>query len=402
VALVDWDDDGRLDLVLKNRTGPRIQIFHNRYPSPGGFLSIRLEGNGTTSNRDAIGARVTVSAGGRDLRRTLHAGEGFLAQSTKRLHFGLADAEAVDRIEVEWPDGTRSECEGVPAGSRLRIVQDEEGGARVETLEARPTDLAAFEHAPAAPLGGRARRVVLAYPLPLSRVRLPAFEQPERRIEDLAGQPVLINFWQTDCTPCLEEFVEFRREADRLAELDLRIVHVNADDPIDRDAALRRLRSYDFDVSDAGYQDERLHVVLFETLYASLFGPRSNLNAVVPTSFLLDQRGRLLVIYHGPTDVDELEADVRELENDDPRPVLDRLSRGARLVHHERDFEALARSLEERGHADLAAYYRDVDREEQSFLFVGGERRPIGAAGATGPTGAGGPENSGVGEGSED
>jgi hypothetical protein len=82
-AVVDWDHDGRLDLWVSARTSPAIRFLHNQGPDCGHHLSLRLIGR--RCNRDAIGARGEVYFGGDQPTRrikTLHAGDGFLAQSS--------------------------------------------------------------------------------------------------------------------------------------------------------------------------------------------------------------------------------------------------------------------------------------------------------------------------------
>ena len=375
VAIVDWDDDGKLDLILKNRTGPRVQIFHNRYPSNGNFLSIDLVGNGTTCNRDAIGSRVTIKIGARTLARTLHAGEGFLSQSSKRLHFGLGEAQRVERVTVLWPDGTSQVVEGVAANTRLRIVQ----GETTPVVRSAPESdrLAAAPHRALEAKVGRASRVVLAEPLPMAAVRIPAFTNAERRISDLSGKPLLLNVWGRECTACMNEFIGMRTQRRKLDQLGFRIVTMNADRPIDEEASLARLARYDLDTSEAGYVDDRLRSVLWETYYPHLFGPRTNLSPPSPTSLLLDADGRLLVMYMGRIDLRVLEADVREILTDDPRPVLDRLSHGYRLIHHPRNFSSLADAFTLAGQDDLATFYRDLAATARPYRFVDGERKEL-------------------------
>ncbi|MDF1786658.1 MAG: hypothetical protein P1U82_12375, partial [Verrucomicrobiales bacterium] len=61
VAVVDWDRDGDLDLWVTNRTAPQVRLLKNNQGAPGTSVAIRLIGNGTTTNRDAIGARLTLT-----------------------------------------------------------------------------------------------------------------------------------------------------------------------------------------------------------------------------------------------------------------------------------------------------------------------------------------------------
>ncbi|RCL39062.1 MAG: hypothetical protein DBX00_02205, partial [Verrucomicrobia bacterium] len=90
VAVSDWDQDGDLDLWFRNRTAPRIRLMLNSSSSgrSGRFVAFRLEG--TKANRDAIGAIVELEVSGYDKRliRSVRAGDMFLSQSSKWVHFG--------------------------------------------------------------------------------------------------------------------------------------------------------------------------------------------------------------------------------------------------------------------------------------------------------------------------
>ncbi|HEX6772465.1 MAG TPA: CRTAC1 family protein, partial [Acidobacteriaceae bacterium] len=94
-ALADIDHDGRLEVVLRNRNAPQLRILHNNMPELGHSIAFRLSGK--QSNRDGIGAAVTVEAG--ELRQTkyLQAGSGFLSQHSKELFFGLGTHEGTVR-----------------------------------------------------------------------------------------------------------------------------------------------------------------------------------------------------------------------------------------------------------------------------------------------------------------
>ena len=108
VAAVDWDDDGRLDLMLKSRTAPRLRFLRNVGPAA---RWLKLDLRGTRCNRDAIGATVLVDLGPQVLRKTLYAGDGYLAQSSKRLHFGLGEGADVRSVSVRWPGGEEERYE---------------------------------------------------------------------------------------------------------------------------------------------------------------------------------------------------------------------------------------------------------------------------------------------------
>ncbi len=121
VAVADFDGDGRLDIVETN-AGQESLLYLNRTAPRGHWLELRLVG--TRSNRDAIGARVTVSADGARQIHEVDGGNGYAAQSSKVVHFGLGAATHVDRVEIRWPSGT---VEAVhPAIDALTTVR--EGG----------------------------------------------------------------------------------------------------------------------------------------------------------------------------------------------------------------------------------------------------------------------------------
>jgi len=100
-ATADFDGDGRVDLVVNN-FDDRPYYYLNRFPARS-WVGFRLQG--TSCNRDAIGALVRLKAGGRTQVRQVHAAGGYLSQSSKTLYFGLGDAQAVDACEIRWPDG---------------------------------------------------------------------------------------------------------------------------------------------------------------------------------------------------------------------------------------------------------------------------------------------------------
>jgi hypothetical protein len=101
-ATADFDGDGRLEIVVNNFNDPPY-FFKNNFPKKN-YVAFRLRG--TKSNRDAIGAVVRLYAGKEIMTRQVHAAGGYLAQSSKTVHFGLGDRTKIDRVEIKWPRGT--------------------------------------------------------------------------------------------------------------------------------------------------------------------------------------------------------------------------------------------------------------------------------------------------------
>jgi hypothetical protein len=121
-ATADLNGDGRLDIVTNNFNDVPW-YYENRSPERS-FLVVRLRG--TVSNRDAIGAVVTIESGDRRQVRQIQSAGGYLSQSMRSAHFGLGDAAVVDRIEVRWPSGRVSELTDVRAGGVIDVVEPEE------------------------------------------------------------------------------------------------------------------------------------------------------------------------------------------------------------------------------------------------------------------------------------
>ena len=123
LCLTDWDHDGDLDFWLSNRTSPQLRFLRNDATKGNHFLALRLRG--TEGNRDAIGARVEVALPGRavPLLRTVRAGDGYLAQSSKDLVFGLGEFGGEVRTTIRWPGGAVEVFEKVAVDAHYRVTE---------------------------------------------------------------------------------------------------------------------------------------------------------------------------------------------------------------------------------------------------------------------------------------
>lgn len=124
VARGDFDNDGDLDLLVGNLNS-RPVLLRNDTPRRGRhWISVQLVG--ASSNRDAIGAIVSVKVGPHTMNRLRTSGGSYLSQHDSRLHFGLGGHGTVDLLEVTWPGGTRQTMSNVPADRLVTIREDEQ------------------------------------------------------------------------------------------------------------------------------------------------------------------------------------------------------------------------------------------------------------------------------------
>jgi hypothetical protein len=102
--LADFDNDGRLDLVVMNRRAP-MELYRNITENTGNWISVTLSQPG--GNRNAIGAEITIETDNQKQYQQLTVGGGHAGGKALPLHFGVGDATTV-RITITWPDGTQT------------------------------------------------------------------------------------------------------------------------------------------------------------------------------------------------------------------------------------------------------------------------------------------------------
>jgi enediyne biosynthesis protein E4 len=121
VAYADYDNDGDLDLVVTTSNGPP-RLLRNENANQNDFLRVKLQG--TKSNRDGIGARVTlVTSSGARITRMVKSGSSYLSQSELPITFGLGKPgkNAPAKIEIVWPNGVKQAVESVKANQFVTI-----------------------------------------------------------------------------------------------------------------------------------------------------------------------------------------------------------------------------------------------------------------------------------------
>jgi hypothetical protein len=133
-AYADYDNDGDLDVLVATNNGPAT-LFRNEGGNQNRFLRVRTVG--TKSNRDGIGARVTVTlANGLKPWRLVHTGSSYCSQSELSLTFGLGDQQRAEAIEVAWPSGLVDRI-GPTTANQIVTVQEGKGAITVAPLPAK-------------------------------------------------------------------------------------------------------------------------------------------------------------------------------------------------------------------------------------------------------------------------
>jgi enediyne biosynthesis protein E4 len=121
LAVGDLDNDGRLDALMVAQNEPLV-YFHNQTGAQAGhFVTFQLEGS--RSNRDGVGALVTILSGGRKQIRQRNGGGSFQSAPDPRLHFGLGSSDRVVSVEVRWPSGQLDRFGALEADRRYRLIE---------------------------------------------------------------------------------------------------------------------------------------------------------------------------------------------------------------------------------------------------------------------------------------
>jgi enediyne biosynthesis protein E4 len=120
LALADFDRDGDVDVLMTTNNGP-ARLYRNDHLA--GHRSIRFRLVGTKSNRDAIGALVTVHYDGTSQSQMVKSGSSYLSQSELPLTFGVGRRDRVDRVVVAWPSGRAEEFRNVASAKSYACVE---------------------------------------------------------------------------------------------------------------------------------------------------------------------------------------------------------------------------------------------------------------------------------------
>jgi tetratricopeptide (TPR) repeat protein len=383
-ALLDFDHDGRLEVLLKNRNGPQLRLLKNGIKDLAPAIAFRLRG--VKSNRDAIGAAVTVETESGRQTRMLQAGSGFLSQHSKEVFFGLGEAKGPVRASIRWPSGLVQELRDLPLNHRVWVEEAAEP-YKVEAFrrppeELRPSSLRArggtAEEAPlrtAVDETSDRQNEVESLPAMVQSWLLAPVSAPDFSLSDLTGQTrtlaalrgqvVLLNFWVAGSATCREGLSVFNQVHKRWAAQGLQLLAVNFDDSADAEKVRSLVRGLGLSFSVLRGSDDVAGI--YNILYRYLYDRHRDLS--LPTSFLMNSDGEIVKVYQGAVNPERVEEDFRHI----PQTAAERLAKAlpfpgvSETSEFRRNYLSYGSVFFERGYFDQAeASFRLALRDDPS------------------------------------
>jgi tetratricopeptide (TPR) repeat protein len=293
-ARADFDGDGRVEMVLKSRSAPQLRYLKNVMPQLPPSISIRLTGK--KSNRDAIGAQVTLECGPMRQTQMLQAGSGFLAQHSKELLFGLGDFTGKVSATIRWPSGLVQLVDDLPPNHR---IWTEEGSPVVRKEPfSEAFDPAKRKIATNSILPEQWPTQVETWLLVPAAAPDFSFSQSQgsaRSISQFRGKPSLLYFTSSRVPGYEKQMDELAVLLEKTGGLGLRMVVLLADDQAnassEKPPTPRSQRPFPIDKASI----DTLGV--YNLLFGRLFDRHRDMG--LPTAFLLDASGDIVKIYQG-------------------------------------------------------------------------------------------------------
>ncbi|MFC5864528.1 FG-GAP-like repeat-containing protein [Acidicapsa dinghuensis] len=291
-ALADLDGDGRMEIVLKNRNAPQLRILHNRNAQIGNSIIVRLRG--TRSNRDAVGATLTLRCGQLQQTKQLQAGSGFLAQHSKEVHFGLGAAPERIDLSVRWPMGATQHFSDLPANHRIELVEGS------DKYKANPFAKTATAFENAVP-----QRIPDPYPATAETWLLQPIKAPGFSLNDVAGAPhsleklsgnlIALAFCDVSSNLSLRQLAHFAEAVSAARSSDLSFIAVHCESGGQKSSTEADIRKQNLPYPVLFANDEVAGQ--YNIIYRYLFDRRRDLG--FPTTFLLDREGMIVKVYQG-------------------------------------------------------------------------------------------------------
>jgi tetratricopeptide (TPR) repeat protein/peroxiredoxin len=328
-AITDFDHDGRQEILLKNRNAPQVRVLKNVLPGLPPSISFRLRG--TKSNRDAIGAIVTLQAESGSQTKSVQAGSGFLSQHSKDLFFGLGLEKRHDEhsekavtggvnISILWPSGLEQKFQNLPINCRITIEEGMDKPDIEEFLQSR-SSIPAEPPQPSDLLPTRSESWLLSpilapdFSAPAMGSLPPSSSSTTFTLSSLRNKTVLLNFGSSESDPWRQDLQTFHRHSTEWNSQGFELVVVCLDSELDpvRSASFKSLPFRILRGTDEV-------AAIYSILGRLLFDRHRDLT--LPTSFLIAPTGEIVKIYQGALDAGRVAFDFLHI----PQTIAERMS----------------------------------------------------------------------------
>src|SRR5258708_2818452 len=280
-SLGDFDHDGRLEVVPKNRNGPQLLVLKNVLSELPPAISFRLSGK--KSNRDAVGARVTIDTTEGRQTRTLRTRSAFLAQHSKELFFCLGAAKSVVQATIDWPSGLFQTLRELPINHRVWV---EEGlpPSRIEPFAKSPSFSGADSNPSATESFPQQVQTWLLVPVPAPDFSLSDLAAHGETLSAHRGKTVLLHFWSASVAGTEKDLDNFAKLHDGWPQKGWQLLTINVDsaqNDASRTAQLQH-QSHSFPILH-GTPDV---IAIYNLLYRQLFDRHRDMS--VPLSLFIE------------------------------------------------------------------------------------------------------------------
>jgi tetratricopeptide (TPR) repeat protein/peroxiredoxin len=327
-ALADFDGDGRQEIFLKNRNGPQLRALKNVVEDLPLSIAFRLRG--INSNRDAIGAMITIETSTGRQTRTLQAGSGFLSQHSKEIFFGLGESNGPVRASIRWPSGLLQQLDGLLPDHAI-VVQEGREPAQMKPFKmmAKRSTVSPAMPTLAEELPEAIETWLLA-PIAAPDFTLPDFAGRQWSLAASRGKNVLLNFFSSQVGAWQPTMASWERHHAHWAAQGLQLVAVSVDE--DRSNSVQSwIRDHHVSFPVLPGTDDVAGI--YNIFYRYMFDRHRDMT--LPTLFLIDGTGDVVKIYQGSIDFAHVERDIGQI----PATLEERLAKALPFVGVDNTFQ---------------------------------------------------------------
>jgi tetratricopeptide (TPR) repeat protein len=334
--------------------------------------SISFSLRGIKSNRDAIGAVVTIETGAGHQTRVIQAGSGFLSQHSKELFFGLGETKQSVRASIRWPSGLVQQLSDLPANHPI-FVEEGSDSLKIDSFTLNSTVQNALKNVPRADVLPAAIETWLLVPISAPEVSLPDLSGKTVTLSSFHGKPTLLHFWVSESPQCQQDLEFLQSHTARRMRRRMQILSVNCDaaEGIDRVRQLTSRKQFSFPILLASEDIS----AIYNLLYRHLFDRHRDL--AFPTSFLIDSNGKIVKIYQGPLRADSVEDDFQHI----PSTAAERIGKALPLAStttpvFSRNYLSLGSVFFQHGYYDQAGVFfqsalQDEPKSAEALYAIG-------------------------------